>query len=177
MHRYLSSLILFLLIVSTPIFAKYELKVGKRSKSQIDRLPFKSVADMKNIPQDTAYYAKQLKPMSWSKQKSYDKQYNKRFFAPWKMSQMNEPIADMTWQVRFVKKRKIYDGRKKLISQKAWQWWIDNSNLENIDTVQKRAITITHSNLRAFPTSTPAYRDPWKTTEGFPFDYNQNSEL
>jgi len=93
------------------------------------------------------------------------------------MKSMGEPEADLTWQIRFVQKRKIYDSRKKLILEKAWQWWIKNSNLENIDTVKGRAISIKHTNLRAYPTDTPAYRDPWKTTEGFPFDYNQNSEL
>jgi len=170
-----SLLILLLSIVC--IHAGYTLKVGKRKRSAIDHLPFHTVADMKHIPQQTSYYAKQLQPISWHQQKKYDKAYNKRYFAPWKMHKMDEPEADLTWQVRFVQKQKIYDGRKKPISPKAWQWWIKNSNLENMDRIKGRAISIRHTNLRAFPTDTPAYRDPWKSTEGFPFDYNQNSEL
>lgn len=169
--------LLLLLLSLLSLHAGYTLKAGKRARSAIDHLPFHTVADMKHVPQKTSYYAKHLKPLSKSQQKKYDRAYNKRFFAPWTMQSMGEPEADLTWQVRFVQKRKIYDGRKKLIPQKAWQWWIKNSNLENIDTVKERAISIRHTNLRAYPTDTPAYRDPWKTTEGFPFDYNQNSEL
>ena len=169
---------LTLLLVCTAIIeAGYSIKAGKRSRSAIDRLPFHTVADMKRIPQRTSYYAKQLIPLSRSQQLRYDRAYNKRYFAPWSKSGMHEPQKDLTWQVRFVQKRKIYDGRKRVVPAKAWQWWISNSNLENIDTVRGRAISVRHTNLRAFPTNTPAYRDPWKTTEGFPFDYNQNSEL
>ena len=157
--------------------AGYSIKPGRRPPSAIDRLPFHSVADMKQVPQRTSTYAKQLTPLSWAKQKQYDRTYNKRYFAPWQMKRMNEPEADLTWQIRFVQKRKIYDGRKHLLSSKVWQWWIKNSNLDNIDTVKGRAISIRATSLRAFPTDTPAYRDPWKSTEGFPFDYNQNSEL
>ncbi len=169
---------LTLLLVCTAIIeAGYSIKAGKRSRSAIDKLPFHTVADMKRIPQRTSYYAKQLIPLSRSQQLRYDRAYNKRYFAPWSKSGMHEPQKDLTWQVRFVQKRKIYDGRKRVVPAKAWQWWISNSNLENIDTVRGRAISVRHTNLRAFPTNTPAYRDPWKTTEGFPFDYNQNSEL
>jgi len=157
--------------------AAYSIKPGKRSPSAIDRLPFHSVADMKHIPQRTSYYAKQLTPLPRAQQLRYDRAYNRRYFAPWSKKGMDEPQKDLTWQIRFVQKRKIYDGRKRQISEKAWQWWIRNSNLENMDTVRGRAISVRHTNLRAFPTDTPAYKDPWKTTEGFPFDYNQNSEL
>jgi hypothetical protein len=170
-------LLIGLFTATSLIHAGYTLKAGKRARSAIDRLPFHSVADMKRIPQKTSFYTKQIIPIPWSKQKQYDKAYNKRFFAPWTMQSMNEPEKDLTWQIRFVQKRKIYDGRKRLIPEKSWQWWIKNSNLADIDSIKGRAISIRHSNLRAFPTDTPAYRDPWKSTEGFPFDYNQNSEL
>lgn len=157
--------------------AGYSIKPDKRTPSAIDHLPFHTVVDMKHIPQRTSYYAKQLIPLPRSQQLRYDRAYNRRYFAPWSQTGMHEPQKDLTWQIRFVQKRKIYDDRKRLVPPKAWQWWIRNSNLTQLDTVKGRAISIRHSNLRAFPTDTPAYRDPWKSTEGFPFDYNQNSEL
>ena len=170
--------ILILLFLFTGLIQSgYSIKPGKRPRSAIDRLPFHTVADMRQVPQRTSYYAKQLIPLSWSRQKQYDRAYNRRYFAPWQKNRMGEPQEDLTWQVRFVQKKKIYNTRRHLISPQTLQWWIRNSNLENIDSVQARAISIRHSNLRAFPTDTPAYRDPWKSTEGFPFDYNQNSEL
>ena len=174
LKRYIFSSLLICISIA---HANYSIKPGKRSRTAIDRLPFHTVADMKQVPQRTSYYAKQLIPLSRSKQKRYDRAYNKRYFAPWRMRKIDEPEADLTWQIRFVQKRKIYDSRRHLLLPKVWQWWIKNSNLENIDTIKAKAISIRHTNLRAFPTDTPVYRDPWKSTEGFPFDYNQNSEL
>jgi hypothetical protein len=157
--------------------AQYMLKSGKRTRSAIDRLEFKNVADMCSIPQDPAYYARQLRPMSKSRQKFYNNEYNKAYFSPWKLDKISEPEEELFWQIRFVQKKKIYDGRKKLIEPKKWQWWIKNSNFEKLNTVKGRAISVKHTDLRAFPTDTPAYRNPWTKTEGFPFDYNQHSEL
>jgi len=65
----------------------------------------------------------------------------------------------------------------KKVTTKSWQWWVTNSNFDALETINAHAISVVHSNLRAFPTMTPIYRDPYKSTEAFPFDYNQNSEL
>ncbi len=157
--------------------AGYLIKAGKRSRSAIDRLEFKNVADMCTIAQDPAYYARQLRPMSAARQKFYDREYDKAYFSPWKLNKMEESEEELFWQIRFVQKKKIYDGKKRLIPPKKWQWWIKNSNFEKLNTVKGRAISVRHSDMRAFPTDTPAYRNPWTKTEGFPFDYNQHSEL
>ncbi len=170
-------ILIALLLVATLVEASYTISKGKRAKSSIDRLPFHSVADMKRIPQKTSYYAKQIKSISWAKQRQYDKAYNRRYFSPWKKSKMGVPVDQMTWQVRFVRKKTIYNRRSKAIPKRTLESWITNSNLENVDKVHTRAISVKHTNLRAFPTTAGAYRDPWKSTEGFPFDYNQNSEL
>jgi len=170
----------FIIILLLPLYllsAKYYIEVGKRPYSAMDRLKKHNIADMKNIPQNTSFYAKQIIPMSWQKQLFYDRDYNRRYFAPWSKNSMGEPMRYLNWQVRFVQRRVIYNYYKKIIKPKIWKWWIKNSNLQNLDTVQGKAISIKHTNLRAFPTTIGAYRNPWKSTQGFPFDYNQNSEL
>jgi len=173
----MKNIILLLIFALVNVEASYSIQKGKRGKSSIDRLSFHKVADMRQIPQKTSYYARQIKPISLAKQKQYDVKYNRRYFAPWQKSSMGEPMKHMTWQVRFVQKKTIYNRRSKVIPKSILNGWIRNSNLQNLDKVHAKAISIKHSNLRAFPTDTGAYRDPWKSTEGFPFDYNQNSEL
>ena len=42
-------------------------------------MPKGKVADMKKIPQDPSYYAKQIKPFSKAKQKKSDKEFNKKY--------------------------------------------------------------------------------------------------
>ena len=56
MHTTLRFTLLFLLLFST-LDAAYLLKESKRAKSVIDHMPKNKVADMKNIPQNPAYYA------------------------------------------------------------------------------------------------------------------------
>ena len=157
--------------------AEYTLKPSSRPRSELDRMPFHTVADMRHIPQDPAWYASQAAPMSRAEQRAYDRKYNARYFAPWRMRSMGEPLAEMEWAFRMVQRRPMYDRHQKKVTEKAWQWWVKNSNFSALDSIKAYAVSVRHANLRALPTHTAAYRDPWKTTEGFPFDYNQNSAL
>jgi cell wall-associated NlpC family hydrolase len=140
-------------------------------------MPFHRVADMRAIPQDPAWYARQAASMSRAEQAKYDRVYNRRYFAPWRMRSMGEPLKEMEWAFRMVQRRAVYDSRRRKVPEATWQQWITNANFTALDSVKGRAITVRHANLRALPTRTTAYRDPWKSTEGFPFDYNQNSAL
>ncbi len=165
------------ILITSTLFANYSLVVGKRPKSAIDNLHFGTIADMKNIPQNLDYYAKQVTPMSVSKMKQYDREYNRAYFLPWHIDNMLEPKSELFWQIKFVKKRKIYDGLKRLITKSRWQWWIKNFNIKALNSVKAKAITVKHTNLRAFPTNTAAYTDTHKATQWFPFDYFQHSAI
>jgi hypothetical protein len=173
----MKKLFLAILLLATPLLwaANYTLVDAGRSPSRIDKLPKGTVADMKQIPQDPAYYAKQLKPIPYSRQLKWDKEFNKKYFSPWKMTSMNEPIDEMKWPFRSVTKRKIYDSRNRVIPPSVYKQWIRNANFSRLDTVRAYAITTRHTDLRALPTRRPFYHDPKRTGEGFPFDYNQNS--
>ena len=74
MYKKIALATLLLFSISS-LHADYTLKEGKRTKSKIDRMPKNVVADMKNIPQDPAFYAKQIKSFSKSKQKKLDNDF------------------------------------------------------------------------------------------------------
>ena len=164
-------------LLSSIIFANYHITQGHRPKSRLDKLPFKSVADMHTIPQNLSYYAKQIKPIERSRQLEYDKEYNKRYFKPWSLRKLSESIDKLKWQFKFAQTKKLYSSRYKLISKDTINWWIKNSNFDALNSDKRYAITITDSNLRAFPSDTPAYKEPWRSTQGYPFDYFQHSEI
>jgi cell wall-associated NlpC family hydrolase len=166
-----------LLVSSSALRADYLLKVSKRAHSKIDRMPKAVVKDMKNIPQNPAYYAKQIKPFSQSRQKKLDKQFNEKYFQPWSLSSLDLPKEDFGWEVRFVQKKPIYRANGSVIPASIYNKWIDNAQYEALDSKKYKAITVKRTNVKALPTSAAFYRDPRKTGEGFPFDYNQNSAL
>ena len=170
-------ILLVLTLLLSQIEAEYILKTSYRSKTKIDRMPKSKVADMYNIPQNPAFYANQIKPFSRSKQRSLDKRYNKKYFKPWSLSKLDIPNSDFGWEIRFVTKRPIYKSRGTKIKSKVYNKWIENANYKELNSLRLKAITVKRTNVKALPTTSAFYRDPRKTGEGFPFDYNQNSAL
>lgn len=170
--------ILFLLfLLLSPLWAEYLLEIDYRHKSKIDHMPKAVVADMKQIPQDPGYYAKQIKPLSARKQRALDEAFNEKYFKPWELEDIDIPEQDFGWEVRFITKKPIYRANGSVIPSAVYNKWIDNAQYDQIDTKKYRAITVKHTDVKALPTAQPFYRDPKKTGEGFPFDYNQNSAL
>ncbi|SFZ98079.1 FIG00545237: hypothetical protein [hydrothermal vent metagenome] len=170
----LATLLLFSL---NTLNANYVLTPSKRAKSKIDHMPKGVVADMKKIPQDPAFYAKQINPMSKSKQAKLDKEFNKKYFKPWSLRRLDIPKKDFGWEIRFITKGKIYKERGQVIPSSVYKRWINNAQFHKKDTIKQYGITTKRTNVKAFPTSTAFYRDPKRIGEGFPFDYNQNSAL
>lgn len=172
-----SILILILLGSFSSLHAEYILKESKRVKSKIDQMPKSRVADMKHIPQDPAFYADQIKPFSKTEQKELDQKFNQKYFKPWTLSKLDIPEIDLGWEIRFVTKKPIYKAKGSVIPASVYNKWIENADYKNIDSKKYKAITVRHTDVKALPTSSAFYRDPRKTGEGFPFDYNQNSSL
>ncbi len=170
-------LTIILVLLLSNLQAEYILEMSQRAKSKIDRMPKSVVADMKNIPQNPAFYANQIKPFSKAKQNKLDKKYNKKYFKPWTLSKLDIPTKDFGWEVRFVQRKPIYKSKGKKIPSSTYNKWIKNANYQNINTKRYNAITIKRTNVKALPTTKSFYRDPKRTGEGFPFDYNQNSAL
>ena len=177
MFRKMTLGILIVFSLSSLLHAEYILKESKRRSSKIDHMPKHKVADMKKIPQDPAYYAKQIKPWPKARQKRSDEAFNRKYFKPWQLKKLDIPLKDFGWEVRFVTRNKIYTENRKQISAATYKHWIHNANYTQKNRVRRKAITTERTNVRALPTSTPFYLDPRRVGEGFPFNYNQNSAL
>jgi len=169
------TLVTLILFSFSSLHAAYTLKESKRKKSSIDRMPKNSVRDMKRIPQDPAFYAKQIKPFSKSHQKKLDKEFNKKYFKPWDLSTISIPKKDFGWETRFVRRKPIYRSNGRVIPSSVYEGWIRNANMGQLNSKKYKAITVRRTDVKALPTTNTFYRDPKRTGEGFPFDYNQNS--
>ena len=53
----------------------------------------------------------------------------------------------------------------------------EDVNFSQFLSVNKRAITLKETSIRAFPTMLPLFLDPNRAGEGYPFDYLQNSTI
>ncbi len=117
---------------------------------------------MKLIPQDPSFYADQIKPFSKSKQKEFDKKFNKKYFEPWSLSALDIPEKDFGWEIRFITKKPIYKAKGSVISASVFTKWIDNADYDSVDSKKYKAITIRRTNVKALPTSSAFFRDPKK---------------
>ena len=168
--------ILLILILSMPLFSEAILTTGYRHKSALDKMPHKSVADIRNIRQEPSDFASQIKPMSQKEQIRYDRIYNKKFFKPWFRKKIGLSWRQNTWQFAFGR-CKMYRRYGQRLSKKWFKYQIRNSNFKAYQSVLKPAITLRHSELKSYPSKQDFYYNPRRTGEGFPFDYNQNSSV
>ena len=166
-----------MLLCSVWVWGDYVLKPSHRKPGRIDHLPKGTVADMRRIPQDPGYYAKQIKPWSRRAQREADKRFNRLYFKPWTLHKLDIPQEDFGWEVRFVRKNDIYTEHGRRIPARVYEKWIDNADYDALDTLGYYAVTTERVNVRALPTTQAFYLDPRKPGEGFPFNYNQNSAL
>ena len=132
------------------------------------------IYDLENIPQDIGQFTKKLDDnISF-----YDiqKKYEKYYFRVWNRPP-NEKVQQIKWPFKSYKVGSSYGENLQLLDEDFFKKMYKNANFENYLTVRKKAVTLKHLNIRAFPTKRPLLRDPLLAGEGFPFDYLQNSTV
>ena len=102
--------------------------------------------------------------------KFFDKYYS-IYFKPWN-ERINFESEDL--QKLLAKRPKIFAENYQLVSDIFFVEIEQNANIEEISSLNQRAIMINNSNLRVLPTNSYLFADP---REGYPFDYAQDDYL
>ena len=132
------------------------------------------IADLVNISQNPSSFTMDVKSSDlYSSQKKYEKNY----FSIWNIELPPETKEAVKWPFLSYKVGKSYGENLQLLKQAFFDEMLYQSNFENYASVNRRAITLKHLNIRSFPTLRPLLMDPSKAGEGFPFDYLQNSTV
>jgi hypothetical protein len=98
------------------------------------------------------------------------------FFSPWEQNTMSNSKAEAQWGSGYVKKQfYAYSGVK--IEREWFEKQVENSNFEQYNTMRKKAIITSETEIKVFPTNEGFYLNPDKIGEGYPFDYNMNSSI
>ena len=133
------------------------------------------IYDLLNLPQDVSYYTDNIdnNKTIYEIQKKYDKNY----FSVWNIDKPQEDLKSVMWPFASFKFSKSYGENLHLLEESFFHSMLENANFKAYGTVNKRALTLKYSNMRAFPTIRPLLKDPTAAGEGFPFDYLQNSSI
>lgn len=171
---------IFILFLALMIFgcAPKNLKLEKKEQNTKKIKPQEDdieIYDLVHLPQDINVYTKNIdKNVSFfDVQKKYEEQY----FSVWNISKPTETLSIAKWPFYTYKVAKSYGENLQLLEQDFFDDMYENSNFDKYATINKNALTIKHSNIRAFPTNKPLIKDPSLAGEGFPFDYLQNSSI
>lgn len=146
-------------------------------KKDINKIEIKDVEiyDLLNIPQDVSYYVESI-----DKNKTLheiQKKYEKNYFSIWNIEKPQEDLKSVMWPFASFRFNKSYGENLQPIEESFFQNMLEDANFKAYGTVNKKAVTLKHSNMRAFPTIRPLLKDPAIAGEGFPFDYLQNSSI
>lgn len=134
------------------------------------------IADLTTLPQDPTEYTQPLSLDDFSNQVVFNEQFDQTFFRPWDIQSMSFTLEEATWGREYLEKE-TYGENHKLRTQDWYLQQIAHSNFAEYDTLKRYAITTKNTNLRVFPTKSVVFYNPAQAGEGFPFDYNQNSQL
>ncbi|NOR58174.1 MAG: glycoside hydrolase [Sulfurimonas sp.] len=147
----------------------------KEGKPKKEPKKIVEIHDLVNIPQNVEFFTKKVS--SSAKKYNIQSKYEKYYFSVWNDIEPRERLEDVKWPFNTYKAGDSYGENFQLLKQEFFNEMFDNANFEKYATLNAKAITLRHVNIRAFPTIKPLLRDPKKAGEGFPFDYLQNSTL
>jgi len=135
----------------------------------------KQIADISNYSQNPKEYTQNLNEKLINQEK-LSENFLKRYFSPWTQNKLTITKEDAQWG-NIYKSRKVYLENYTLASKQWFEKLSLNSNFEKFNTTLQKAIVIKNSNVRVFPTISKLFYNPKQAGEGFPFDYNQNSNI
>ncbi|MDF1874915.1 SH3 domain-containing protein [Sulfurimonas sp. SAG-AH-194-I05] len=130
--------------------------------------------DLQTFPQNVKEYTKNIHTDSlYTIQNNYEKSY----FRMWNITKPKATLEDIKWPFYIYHENNSYGENLLPRDERFFNTMYKKSNFDAYLTINKKALTLKHVNLRAMPTMKPILRDPKIAGEGFPFDYLQNSSV
>ena len=127
-----------------------------------------------NIKQDASFY-NELKIKNDS---LLQDDFFNRYYAPWLKKDFLGKKEEHLWPFKTYTSNKEYYGNNRVIVQNDFFEKMKNlAYFDNYKKINKKAITVKYSNMRAFPTDQPLFLNFNKAGEGYPFDYLQTSSV
>ncbi|NCO00573.1 MAG: glycoside hydrolase [Epsilonproteobacteria bacterium] len=148
------------------------------NKAQMKEKKVVEIDDLKYIPQSISFYTQNVDiNISEDEIAKIQSNYERRYFRVWNMDEPSESLENVKWPFRSFRVGKSYGENLQPLEQSFFDEMYENSNFDNYASLNKKALTLQHVNIRVMPTLKPLTKDPTIAGEGFPFDYLQNSTL
>ena len=170
MVKYISIVLVASLFVACVPQEQIQVKKESISMEEQDII----IEDLLKVPQDISYYVKDI---NTSELYDIQKKYEASYFSVWDMQKPSLSLKETQWPFEAFHSSKSYGENLQPLKPEFFDAMRKQSNSQAYATLNKKALTIKHANIRAFPTNKPLLHDPSMAGEGFPFDYLQNSSI
>lgn len=155
-------------IEKKPLVIKKQKTIEEKTTSQKQ-----VIQDLINFSQNIEYYTSYIKDDSYNIANDYESTY----FSMWNIDKPKETLENIKWPFKYFHVKTSYGENLLPIEQSFFDLMHEASNFDNYLTLNKKAVILRYTNIRALPTSKPLLKDPSLAGEGFPFDYLQNSSI
>lgn len=132
------------------------------------------IADLSNIPQDIHPFAAAIHDaMSGAGQSQIIAQFHQRYFAPWTATGPLFKINMVTEGIKELAERTWYGENRRIVEPKRIERLLFLADLDRLPSINQLGIVIKPTFVRVLPTFRPFYQ----TSDDYPFDHLQFSEI
>jgi cell wall-associated NlpC family hydrolase len=139
------------------------------------------ISDLERMPQEPLAY---LDPdtahqplLTSAQQQVLASEFLKLHFAAWHSETPLASTGSPFWAVDWIREHEVYGVNLRPIDADQRRQLIDLTDRASYPSLNRRAIAVRRSNLRALPSRSPLFNNPRKAGEGFPFDNLQHAAL
>jgi len=166
--------------VALQVEAEKNIEIEEETEEEIEEeteeiIESADINDLKNIPQDTSFYTKNIDLKGGGEY--LREKYEKHYFRVWNIDTPPDKLKNIQWPFKSYTVKNSYGENLQPLKQSFFDAMYENSNFNAYATLNQRAISLGHLNIRSFPTILPLLKNPFRAGEGFPFDYLQNSTV
>lgn len=96
--------------------------------------------------------------MSIEKQHEHNKKFYEKYFRPWKIDKLPYSKEDALWGVNaYGKSQSLYGENRRVLSSVYLTSLVNNTNFDQYNSLNQRAITLKNTSLRVLPTDKPLF--------------------
>ena len=133
------------------------------------------VRDLNELPQDVSAYVQNLQEHTMLLPSQM--KYIQKYYRIWNTS-VDVSLEEVMWPHRvFNASKDFYGINLNRLGSDFYKRMLLRANFADYMHINKKALTLRGTHIRAFPTSEVLLKDPNIPGEGFPFDYLQNSYI
>ena len=139
------------------------------------------VQDLSEMPQLPGAYLDETTAttalMNATQQYEAKQDFLARHFSPWQADAPLEETQHPFWALDWLESGERFGHNLLPMEDEAVATLQQRCAAADYPSMQRHAISVTHTDVRALPTAAPIFNDPRKTGEGYPFDYLQHGVL